>query len=70
VLDDFFWSQYNQGVGVGSTDPADTFAYHKDSTQFDLTIKDNSVFTIIDSGSNAIYFSALYYEGFILKIFD
>ena len=27
-LDDFFWSAYNQGVGIGSTQDFDTFAYH------------------------------------------
>ena len=33
-------------------------------------MKDHSVYTIIDTGSNAIYFSALYYEVFVRKILD
>ena len=28
------------------------------------------MYTIIDTGSNAIYFSALYFEVFVRKIFD
>lgn len=27
LLDDFFWSQFNQGIGIGSTKEADVFAY-------------------------------------------
>ena len=37
---------------------------------YDLTIKDHSVYSIIDTGSNGIYYSALYYEALIRKIFE
>ena len=71
LLDDFFWSQFNQGVGIGSTNAWDVFAYStlEEHSHYAQTIKDHSVYTIIDTGSNAIYFSALYYEVYIRKIF-
>ena len=69
VLEDFFWSQYNQGFAIGSTRPEDSFAYHDVDPLYEATVKNSSVYTIIDTGSNAIYFSALYYESFLRKIF-
>ena len=70
LLDDFFWSAFNQGVGIGSTKDADVFAYSNLDKQYDETVQKHSVYSIIDTGINAIYFSALYYELFIRKIFD
>lgn len=71
LLDDFFWSQFNQGIGIGSTSEEDVFAYNsvEQHSHYAKTIKNHSVYTIMDTGSNAIYFSALYYEVFIRKIF-
>ena len=63
MLDDFFYSQFNQGVAIGSIDNEDySFAFQHSHSNYDLTIVDNAVYSIIDTGSNAIYFSALYYE--------
>ena len=69
VLDDFFWSAYNQGVGIGGTSEEQTYGY-SDSDEFGDFVVDNSLFTIIDTGSSAINFSLLYFEDFILKIFE
>ena len=27
VLDDFFWSAFNQGIGIGSIEVEDTYGY-------------------------------------------
>ena len=32
-------------------------------------MKDHGIYTIIDTGSSAIFYSALYYEAFIRKLF-
>ena len=69
VLDDFFWSQHNSGVAIGDTSDLNAFAYHFIDPAYSNTLEDSSVYTIIDTGSNAIYFSLLYYEAFIRRIF-
>ena len=63
---DFFWSAYNSGVGIGSTDYSNTFAYaSKGERHYPKTIKDNSVYTIFDTGLSAIMLSGGYAEGVI-----
>ena len=56
VLDDFFWSAYNQGIGIGSIDPEDTYGYSpiKDHPEF---VVDNAMYTVIDTGSSALIIS-------------
>jgi len=34
------------------------------------TVNQNSMYSVIDTGSSAINFSTLYYEDFIYKIFE
>ena len=69
VLDDFFWSAFNQGIGVGSTDPEDTYAYSpvKDHPTF---VVDNAMYTIIDTGSSALIVSNYFFKDLIKLIFD
>ena len=66
-LDDFFWSAYNQGVAVGSTNQADIFSYESVSYSQE---KDNSLYTLFDTGTATINFSALYFDDFIERIFE
>jgi len=69
VLDDFFWSSYNQGVAIGTTDVENTFSYQS-LPEYENYVVDNSLYTIFDSGSSAINFSTLYFEDFIKKIYE
>ena len=69
VLDDFFWSAYNQGIGVGSTDPEDTYAYSPIKKHPDFVLN-NAMYTIIDTGSSALIVSNYYFEDLIRLIFD
>ena len=69
VLDDFFWSAYNQGIGVGSTDPEDTYAYSPIKKHPDFVVN-NAMYTIIDTGSSALIVSNYYFEDLIRLIFD
>ena len=69
VLDDFFWSAYNQGIGVGSTDPEDTYAYSPIEKHPDLVVN-NAMYTIIDTGSSTLIVSNYYFEDLIRLIFD
>ena len=56
VLDDFFWSAFNQGIGIGSTDIGDTYAY-KGLKDYPEWVVDGAMYTIIDTGSSAILLS-------------
>ena len=68
VLDDFFWSAYNQGIAIGNLDDENTYSYQGLADYPDYVV-DNSLYTILDTGSTAINFSSLYFEDFIDKIF-
>lgn len=35
-----------------------------------MTVKNRSIYSMLDSGSTAIYFSELYFEDFIRTLFD
>ena len=65
MLDDFYWSAYNQGVAVGSTRNA--FGYSSVSYNQE---QNNELYTIFDTGTSSINFSALYFDHFIEEIFE
>lgn len=56
LLDDFFWSAFNQGIGIGSTDLDDAYAY-KELHEYPEWVVDGSMYTIIDTGSSAMILS-------------
>ena len=69
--DDFYWSQWNTGVSIGDPiNPANTFAYQYQGDKYAVTVKNRSIYSMLDSGSTAIYFSELYFEDFIRTLFD
>jgi len=75
MMDDFFWAQWNDGVSIGvpNGQGSQTFSYEPqgdDGDEIELMIKDGSIYSIFDTGSNAIYFSSVYYASFIRKLFD
>ena len=72
--DDFFWSAYNQAIGIGSTNNNFIFGYeNSDSKQFKQTINSqnglNSVYSIFDTGLSAIMISGFYFDDLIKYIF-
>lgn len=66
MLDDFYWSAYNQAVAVGSTNTNNAYGY--DSVSYNQE-SNNQLYTIFDTGTAAINFSALYFDEFIERIF-
>ena len=70
VLDrDLFWSTFNQGVGIGSTESSYTFGYGAADAVFSETIDNGSVYSIFDTGLGGILISAPYHADLIKYIF-
>ena len=67
--EDFFWSGYCQGVAISDTSIANSFAWDA-LTEYDTWRPDNSLYSIIDSGSPSIMISSLYFESLITAIFE
>ena len=62
MLDDFYWSAYNQAVAVGANHKNVAFGY----TDVNYNQQENNqLYTIFDTGTSAINFSALYFDAFI-----
>lgn len=68
IEEDFFWADYCQGFAIGSTDAENTYAWA--SLEDYPTEIDNSIYSILETGSFGIMISALYFESFIVKILD
>ena len=66
---DFFWSGYCQGVAIGDTVIANSFAW-EELKDYDTSRPDNSLYSILDSGSPTIMISSLFYDSLISEIFD
>ena len=69
LLDDYFWSAYNQGVAIGTLDFINTYAYETLDAYPEYVV-DNKLYSILDTGSSAINFSSLYFEDYIAKIYE
>lgn len=67
MLDDFYWSAFNQAVAVGSTHQSNAFGYESVSYNQEAN---NQLYTIFDTGTASINFSALYFDDLIEKIFE
>ena len=67
-LKDFFWAQYNQGVGIGGKTDVNVWGY-EEAPEY-VTVKNNAMYSVVDTGSSAINFSSLYYEDLIYKIYE
>ena len=69
-LDDFFWSAYNQGVAIGTIDQGEEKdnTYRYSSVSY-IQENDKQLYTIFDTGTPVINFSALYFDDFIKKIY-
>ena len=70
MLDDYFWSAPCQGVSIG--DPSDPLNQYKweNYEAYSNTIRQNAVYSVIDTGSSAMMISSVYYESLILKLFE
>ena len=71
--DDFFWSAYNQAIGIGSTSNNFIFGYESSNSKFKQTINSqnglNAVYSIFDTGLSAIMISGFYFDDLIKYIF-
>ena len=67
LLEDYFWSAFNQGVAIGTTDPENTYGYGAVDKEIEGAHK---LYSILDTGSSAINFSYHYFDDFISKIFE
>ena len=68
IEEDFFWADYCQGFAIGNTEPENAYAW---ATLSDYPTEiNNSIYTILETGSTALLISALYFESFIVKILD
>lgn len=64
LLDDYYWSQYNQAVAIGQLDNA--FNYENITYSHE---SNHELYTVFDTGTTAINFSALYFDSFVEAIF-
>jgi len=64
---DFWWGFHNTGVAFGNESNA--FAY-ENTDSFPNFVQDNSIYSIIDTGSTALVISKLYYESLIRNLFE
>ena len=71
--DDFFWSSYNQAIGIGSTQNNFIFGYADGDRKYAQTINSKegmtSVYSIFDTGLSAIMISGFYFDDLIKYIF-
>ena len=65
VMEDFYWSQFNTGVSIGKPGNSNSFGYQYQGDKYNKTVRDGGIYSLIDSGSNAIFFSELYFGDFI-----
>ena len=68
MLDDFFWSAFNSGIGIGDT--TDNVYSFENISDYSETIVDNEIYSFFDTGLTHILISNLYYDTLIEKIFD
>jgi len=66
---DFFWSTYNQAVGIGSTQSSSVYGYGDSGDKYAETLNNNSIYTIFDTGLSAMMISGAYFEDLITRIF-
>jgi len=68
--DDFFWSSFNQAIGIGSTESRYSFRFDsKGEAHWKESIINSSVYSIFDTGLSAIMISGGYYGDLIKMIF-
>jgi hypothetical protein len=60
MLDDFFWSSYNQAFGFGDVTPANTYTYPGNTMQY----------SIIDSGTTALLIAEPFFQAYLDKLFE
>ena len=65
---DFFWGFYNTGIAIG--DIENSFAYEPYPDLPEVVFKDNSLYSIIDTGSTALVISVVWYESLIRNLFE
>jgi hypothetical protein len=65
---DFFWGFYNTGIAIGVIENA--FAYEPYPDLPEVVFKENSLYSIIDTGSTALVISVVWYESLIRNLFD
>ena len=70
MLEDFFWAQFNTGVAFGEPSLENSYSYEPQGEELELTIVDGGIYSIFDTGSNAIYIAKIYYASFVKKLFE
>ena len=65
---DFFWGFYNTGVAIGTIE--NSFAYEPYPDLPAELFKENSFYSIIDTGSTALTISVIYFESLIRNLFE
>ena len=65
--DDFWWSTMNSGIAIGVVSNA--YAYEQ-TNEYPVQQENNSLYSIIDTGSSALMISSIYYEDLIIQLFD
>lgn len=55
-------------MGVGGKTDANVWGY-EEAPEYS-TVKQNSMYSVVDTGSSAINFSSLYFEDLIYKIYE
>lgn len=64
---DFFWGFMNTGIAIGSISNAFVYGEYEDLPR--EVFYDNSLYSIIDTGSTALVISVLWYEALINELF-
>ena len=64
--EDFFWSGFCQGVAIRYLDKEYTYRWQANK-KFD-TVKENSIYTIMDTGTSGLMISKNYYDSLIYLI--
>lgn len=64
--EDFFWSGFCQGVAIGDLDGANTYRWQANKKY--ETVKKNSIYTIMDTGTRGLMISKDYYDSLIYLI--
>jgi len=68
IEEDFFWSTFCEGVAIGDTSDANSYAWGK--LEGYSTWKAYTFYSIIDTGSSALVISQAYFESLITEIMN
>lgn len=67
MLEDYFWAGFCSGIAIGTTEPKDQLKW-ENSNDYKQTIKNNGIYSVVDTGSTAMMISSIYFESLIENI--